>query len=195
MPDTPEDDALHVIRLEQITPQELGGLIELRVGVPRTSEHQVDAVDIAEIVIDGRRPGAWRKAALVVVDLSSQLVPHLRQSVLVVLVLDGDLHAGHTAGGGRLDPKELAELLDGALDDVGDFLFDFDYRGTGIGRGDDGVLDRELRVFQSGEALKRKPAGDEKPEGERPGDNALFDGKFGKHQLLPLSSGAPSAGS
>ncbi len=142
-------DLLDVLDPLQLAPQKLDVAAQLGIAVAIPGDREEDAVDVAEIV-DDHRTAAHRggQARLHVVDLAAQLVPHLRNGVGVESVLDDGAH--HRAAARRLGfhPLELAELLDRAFDGVGDFLRDFGGAGSGVGRDDQRLLDRELGVLE-----------------------------------------------
>ena len=79
-----ELDLLDVRHQQQLAAQELGVAAQLRERVAVAGNGQEDAVDVAEIV-DHHRPAAYRgrQLRLDVVDLATQLVPHLGDRVLV----------------------------------------------------------------------------------------------------------------
>ena len=177
-----------VLHPQDLDLQHLGDLVELRELVAVAGQNDVHAVDIAEIVVDDRRSGSWRKLPLVVVDLAPQLVPDLGQTVLIVLVLDRDLHVRQTAGGPRLDPLDLAELLGSRLNLVGYLLLDLLGGSTGVWRQDDGIFDRELGVFEARELLEGHVADDQKGDGHDPGHDGVTNRVFGDvHRGPPLT--------
>ena len=86
--DSVEFDTFDILGAEQLALEELRVLIDLVVGVSLSGDGHIDPIDIAEIIVDVGRSCAGRQTALGVVHLAAELVPHLRQRVLVVLVLD-----------------------------------------------------------------------------------------------------------
>ena len=97
--------------------------------------------------------------------------------MFVIAVLDPHRDEGLPAGRFRIDVIDLAQLLAGYLDRVGDFLRHFGRAGAGVGRDDEGLLDGELGVFQPAEVA----VGDEAAEdgqGHGHEDHAVvLDGK------------------
>ena len=88
-------------------------------------------------------------------------------------ILDYGRHDRPTARGLRLNPLQLAELLTGAFDRIGDFLGDLLRAGPGVGRDNQCLLDRELGVLQPPHPLVcHDPAQDE--EGHHEEGNALL---------------------
>ena len=71
--------------------------------------------------------------------------------------LNVDRHQRLTGPRPGLDVVELGKFLDGGLDTVRDFQLNLLRAGTGISRGDDGGLHRELRILQ---LTQGKKAGD-----------------------------------
>ena len=97
-------------------------------------DRQKNAVNVAEIVDHDRLAAhRGRQAGLDVVDLAAKFVPDLGDPVRLKPILDDGRHDRPTARGLRLDPLELAELLTGAFDRVGDFLGDLLRAGPGVG--------------------------------------------------------------
>src|SRR5262249_17756251 len=145
----------------QLTPQKLGVPTELRGRITVAADRQKDAVDVAEIV-DHYRPAAHRgrQLRLDVVDLATELVPDLRDSILVGLVPDTGGDNGQPARRLRLDAIELTELLAGELDRVGDLARHFFGARAWVGRDDERLLDRELGVFESAEPHVRDKSAD-----------------------------------
>ncbi len=131
---TPEGDLGHVLDQQQLLLVELGHVAQLGVGVVVAVDGDEDAPHVAEVVVHHRGAGTGRELALDVADLAPQLVPHLGQGELVVLVLDVGLDLGGPPVGGGLDPVELAQLLDGLLDLVADLLLHLGGGGARVGR-------------------------------------------------------------
>ena len=122
-------------------------------------------------------------------DLAAQLVPHLGDRVLVVAVLDDGGDHRHAARGLRLDAIELAELLAGAFDRVGDLLGDLFGAGPGVGRDDQRFLDRELRVLEPAHLLIGHDPADEDEEHGHEDDAVVADGEdAGIHDWPPPSA-------
>src|SRR5262249_21154549 len=70
------------------------------------------------------------------------------------------------AYGLRLDATELAELLTGAFNRIGDFLGDFFCAGARIRRHDQRFFDRELRILQASRVqIRHNPAKNDKKNG------------------------------
>src|SRR5262249_47347114 len=88
------------------------------------------------------------QAGLDVGDLAAKLVPDLGDRVPVEAVLDDGCDHRHPARGLRIDAPELAELLAGLFDRVGDLLGHLLGAGPRVGRDDQRFLDRELRVLE-----------------------------------------------
>ena len=146
-----EGDPFDVLNQQQLALEQVGELLQLGVGVAVAGQGEVDAVDVAEIVVDQGGTGAGWKMPLGVTHLAAEFVPDLGQGVLVVLVLDvhGDgREASFRFGGHAL---ELPELLGRLLDHVGDLFLDLLGGRAGIGGDHQGRLDAELGVLQPGE--------------------------------------------
>ena len=176
--DPVEDDFFHVLGEEQLPLEKLGILVQflVRVTVPR--DGQVDAVHVAEVVVDDGRPRPRRQLALVVVDLAPEFIPYLGQAELVVPVLDMDLDLGIAPRGPRLDPLQLPQLLDGLFKDVGDLLFHLGGGGARIGGCHHGLLDGELGVFEPREVVEGHAPHHDQQDGQHPGDDALAQAQF-----------------
>src|SRR5262249_36695782 len=83
-----------------------------------------------------------------VVNLPAEFVPHLGNALPVVPVLDDGLDNRSAARGFGLDPLQLAELLAGSLDRVGDLQRNFFAARSRIRSDDERFLDREFWVFE-----------------------------------------------
>ncbi len=177
--DAIEHDALDALGMQQFPLEKLGVFVKLLVGVPFAGDGREDAVDIAEIVVDDRRSGPRRQAALGVTDLASQLVPHLGEHAAVVTALDDHLDLGEAARGTRFHIVELAHGLDRFLYNVGHLLFHLRGRRAGVGGEDHGLFDGEIGVFQLGQVGKRYPSDHHHQDGQHPGDHAFADAKLG----------------
>ena len=81
-------------------------------------------------------------------NLAAEFIPDLRNRVPVKPILDDGADHRAPARGLRLNPFELAELLTGAFDRVGDFLGDLLCAGPGVRRDDERLLDRELGILK-----------------------------------------------
>lgn len=80
---------------------------------------------------------------------ASQFVPHLRQRVLVVILLHLDEHGGPTGFGDAGHEIKLAELLHGGLNLVGDLFGNFHRRCTRVVRENLRALDGEPGILES----------------------------------------------
>ncbi len=163
----PELDLGDVLHQQQFAAQELRHLPQLGGRVLRAVHGNEDPPHVAEIVVHHGRTGAGRQLRLDVVHLSPQLVPHLRQRELVVLVLDAHRHRGQAPVGLGLDLLELTEPLHRPLDEVADLLLHLLGRGAGIGREDQRLLDGELGVLEPRQAVE----GDGTPQQQHHGED------------------------
>ena len=92
-------DFLHVRHEQQLAAEQLGRLVELRVGEIRPGERKENPEDVTEVIDDKRRPRPRRQMALGVGNLAAEFVPDLRQRMTVVLVLDRDRYRAAAALG------------------------------------------------------------------------------------------------
>ena len=145
------------------------------IGKALAGQSKKDTVYVTIIIIHKGRSGPGRKTALVVIDLTPQLVEHLRQGRLVILVLEVNLHKREVAGGFGLYPIDLAELLNRHFDNITDFLLHFRSRRTGIGRDHDRILNGKLRIFKSRHALESFNTNHKQQNSEGPGNHTFLD--------------------
>src|SRR5262249_12752122 len=171
-------DALDARHLEQFATQELDVAAQLRERVAVAGDGQEDAEHVAE-VIDHHRPAAHRgrQARLHVGDLAPELVPDLGDAILVVALLDVDGDHRPAARRLRLDVVELAQLLAGVLDRVGDLPGHLLCAGAWVRRDDQGLLNRELRVLEPADLPVGHDAAQDGEEHGNEHDAVILDGQ------------------
>ena len=153
---------------QQLAAQEFHVAAKLGLREPLTGNRQEHAVDISEIVHHERLAAyRGRQSGLDVVDLAAKLVPDLGDGGLLESILDDGRDYRSSASGLRLDALELAQLLAGAFDRVGDFPGDLLRAGSWIRRDDQRFLDRELRVFQASQPVIRDESAQRRRETSR----------------------------
>ena len=86
-------------------------------------------------------------------DFVPELIPNLRNRIAMIPVLDDGTHHRSAASGLRLDPLELAELLTGPFDGVGDLVCDLRRAGSWVRRNDERLLDGELGILKPPDIL------------------------------------------
>ena len=86
-------------------------------------------------------------------DFVSELIPDLRDRIAIILVLDDSTNHRPAASGLRFNALELAELLAGAFDGVGDLVGDLRRAGSGVRRDDERLLNGELGILEPADIL------------------------------------------
>ena len=76
--DSVEVDTFYILGAEQLALEELRVLIDFVVIVALACDRHIDPVDVAKVVVDVGLAGAGWKLRLNVVDLATELIPHLR---------------------------------------------------------------------------------------------------------------------
>ena len=93
----------------------------------------------------------------------------------MVLIFDVDPDQRPSARGLRFDAVNLAHLLTGAFDGVGDFPGHFFGTGPRIKRDDQGLFDREFRILKASEILIRKDPANNEDKRQCKDDPVVFD--------------------
>ncbi len=168
----------------------VGRPLQLGIRITVAAQRQDDAVDVAEIVADGRRAGVRRQLRLRFANLPPQLVPNLRHLVAAAGVVDVDVDDRQPGAGNRPHLVQPIEALDGLLDHVGHLLLNLRGRSAGVLGDDQGRLEGVLRILQLAEMEIRPGAGEHQQQARKHHDRALPDNQFSQSHASPRPFGA-----
>lgn len=130
-------------------------------------------------------------------DLAAKFIPHLRQRMPIVLVFDCNGHCAAPALRAGNHAIELLELLSRKFDDVADLLLHLQRRGARIGSNNEGVFDREFRIFQTRQVQIGPDPQDDHEDGKDECDRLIPNRRLsyvhGGVRDCSLASAAPSS--
>ena len=178
--DAPEIHASHAWHDGELLADDSRVTVEICIAEAVTGERHQEAEDEPEVVTDPGFAGAGGELVFDVADVLAHVVPHLRQSIRPVLVLDIDLDDGQPGPGVGVDVLHLAHLLELRLYQVGELELHLFRAGAGIRRDDGRRLDGEFRILELSErAVARNSRGDQQ-KNEEVGDRLLLNRDGGK---------------
>jgi len=157
------DDFANVRQKEPVLVLQDESSLELRVAVAERDwvrgESDISrdeyAVYISIVVDNNRLPRTGRQTAGGITDLAAQLIPHLRQSLCVVVVFNGNRQRRETTIRLGLHSVELTKLLNRYLQVIRNLLLDLLRRCARIRCHYERNLDRKFRIFEPAHLFER----------------------------------------